>query len=189
MARVPGGVELPRRGSQFENRQKTCCSESPGRTSPCFACLIKTGLIKVAACGFIRIVARGLVQIAPGEFIQAVACAFVQVATCEFTRTARRELIESAPFQGKRTANRSGSPRRPVCPHQDNQDRGAGRSWERDHQTPGGGTAGRKTGSGTSAHGSVGGNFPAWTPVYGRRKSGSQRARRLHAKWFVERCL
>lgn len=130
---MPGGVELPRRGGRFENRQKTCCSASPGRTSPCFACLIKTGLIKVAACDFIGIVARGFVQIAPGGLIRIVAWEFVQVASGECTRTARRdERLENARIQGKRTANGFDSPRRPVCPYQDDPDRGPRRSWARD---------------------------------------------------------
>jgi hypothetical protein len=120
MARVPRGIELPRRGGQFENRQKTCCSESPRRISPCFACLIKIRLIKVAArsaiqvvaCECVQITARGFVQIAPCEFIQGVAYEVVQVATRGFTSTSRREIVESAQWQAQRTANnRPGSPR------------------------------------------------------------------------------
>lgn len=120
MARVPRGIELPRRGGRFENRQETCCSEPPGRISPCIACLIKIGLIKVAArrgiqvvaCECVQITARGFVQIGPCEFIQGVAYEFVQVATRGFTRTSRREFVESAQWQAKRTANNGpGSPR------------------------------------------------------------------------------
>ena len=101
MARVPGGVEPPRRRCPFENRQKTCCSESPGRISPCFACLVQAGLIKVAACRLIRIIAHECFQVAPVGCIQVVACESVQVATCAFTKTARLELVEGAQFQGK----------------------------------------------------------------------------------------
>ena len=118
MARVPVGVEPPRRGCQFENRQKTRCSQPPGRISPCFACLIQAGLIKVATCRLIRIIARQFIQVAPVGRIQVIACESVQVAACEFTKTARRELVKGAQFQDKqRAANGFGSPRRPLRPH------------------------------------------------------------------------
>jgi len=125
MARVPGGVELPRRGGRFENRQKTCCSQPPGCTSPCFACLIQTGLIKVAACrcltvggcGCVRIVASGeCVQVIKDERFQIASGEFIPVATCEFNRTARRQFVQNAQRQDGRPANGDGAPRRPVRP-------------------------------------------------------------------------
>jgi hypothetical protein len=135
MARVPGRVESARPGGEFENRQKTCCSEPPGFISPCFACLTEIGLIKVAAHrvipaiagGCVQITTRGFGPVAPREFIQAVAreCVQVAVEAGKLIGTARGKRVKGARCQGKRTAQGAGwSPGRPVRPRDGKPDRG-----------------------------------------------------------------
>lgn len=117
MACLPGGVESARHGGEFENGQKTCCPESPGCISPCFACFIEIGFIKVApcravpviACACVQTTARGVIRIAPGRFIPFVTCEririvareFSRVAPGEFSRTAYRKPVENAGHQAE----------------------------------------------------------------------------------------